>query len=90
MTIVLRWIFALLPLAIGILSLCLLCGWLKIWPGNLEFSKRWRNENRRVLLLCAIFSTFGGICAILYISGLIGLPVEKVGIAEPAATAQRT
>jgi hypothetical protein len=71
MQIFINWIFAIIPLAIGINALSNLKGWTLIRPDDPQYSKEWVRKNRRILLGVAILSTSAGIACILKLVGAL-------------------
>jgi F0F1-type ATP synthase membrane subunit c/vacuolar-type H+-ATPase subunit K len=71
-----NFIFALMPLAIGIFAISILKGWILVRPHDPEFSADWRKKNRTTFLLCAILSTSAGICGLLFIFGILKAPQQ--------------
>jgi hypothetical protein len=66
-----NFVFALMPLAIGIYSFALLRGWILVRPQDPEFSKQWIEQNRMVFRACAVLSTTAGVCCLIYAFGLL-------------------
>lgn len=86
-----NFLFALMPLAIGLYSIALLRGAIRIRPDDPELSKRWVEDNRRTLRGCAVLSTTAGICCLIYAFGWLPeltRPQLAPERAQPA-TAQR-
>jgi hypothetical protein len=69
------WLIALINFAIGLYNISLLKGWILIRPQDRVFSDHWVRSYRLLLLPTAIFSTFGGIVCVLFMLGMIKLPV---------------
>ncbi|MFO1482141.1 MAG: hypothetical protein U1F71_02145 [Verrucomicrobiaceae bacterium] len=69
------FLYALAPLVVGLLNICLLKGWILIRPQDRTFSEDWVRRNRRLITFLAIIPTIGGIGCILLVAGVISPPV---------------
>jgi hypothetical protein len=66
-----NFIFALMPLAIGAYTFAMFKGWLLVRPGDEEFSRLWREKNKKLMLACATLSSIAGLACLIYAFGLI-------------------
>lgn len=66
-----NWILAVMPLLIGVHSICMLKGWILVRPQDTAFSEAWVKRNKFVLVGTAVLSTGAGLCCLLLLTGLI-------------------
>lgn len=69
------WLFALINFAIGFFNISLLKGWLLVHPLDPEYSEAWIKKHKISTLTIATLATVGGIVCVLYMLGLVHLPV---------------
>jgi hypothetical protein len=60
-----------MPLAIGAYTFAMVKGWLLVRPDDVEFSRMWREKNKKLILACATLSSNAGLAGLIYAFGLL-------------------